>query len=167
MCRAVSAGLAVWTKRSGWAWVGGGQGLGAFGPDGCGASVVDVGGGVQAEPAVAVLVVVPGEEVLAVRPGGLDGREARPVLQRLELRLGVRGVVGDVRAGVGLGDAQVGQQRHPITERCGSFPANPFRQHERGVHALSRVGAGSGGQRVAGAGWRRRRRVGSPVMVRP
>jgi hypothetical protein len=52
--------------------VGGGQDLGAAGLDGCGAAVVDVGGGVQAEPAVAVLVVVPGEEFLAVRPGGFD-----------------------------------------------------------------------------------------------
>jgi hypothetical protein len=55
--------------------VGGGQGLGAAGLDGCGVAVVDVGGGVQAEPAVPVLVVVPGEEVLAVRPGGLDRGE--------------------------------------------------------------------------------------------
>ena len=87
--------------------VGGVQDLGACGPDGRGVAVVDVGGGVQAEPAVAVLVVVPGEEFLAVRAGGLDrgepGGEARPVLQRLELRLGVRVVVGDVRAGSGTG----------------------------------------------------------------
>jgi hypothetical protein len=44
---------------------------------------MDVGGGVQAEAAVAVLVVIPAEEVLAVRAGGLDGsepgREVRPV----------------------------------------------------------------------------------------
>ena len=55
--------------------VGGVQDLGAAGLDGCGLAVVDVGGGVQAEAAVAVLVVVPGEEVLAVRPGGLDRGE--------------------------------------------------------------------------------------------
>jgi hypothetical protein len=76
--------------------VGGGQDAAALGPDGFGVAVVDVGGGVQAEPAVAVLVVVPAEEFLAVRPGGLDrgepGGERRPVLQGLELRLGV-GVV--------------------------------------------------------------------------
>jgi hypothetical protein len=58
---------------------------------------VDVGGGVQAEPAVAVLVVVPAEKVLAVRAGGLDrgepGGERRPVLQRLELGFGVGVVV--------------------------------------------------------------------------
>ena len=77
--------------------VGGGQDLGAPGLDGCGAAVVDVTGGVQAEPAVMMLVVVPGEEVLAVRPGGLKrgepGGERRPVLQGLELGLGVRVVV--------------------------------------------------------------------------
>src|SRR5207247_4028863 len=80
--------------------VGGGQDLGASGPDGCGPAVVDVGGSVQAEAAVMVLVVVPGEEFLAVRPGGFDrgepGREPRPVLQRLELRFGVRVVAGHV-----------------------------------------------------------------------
>jgi hypothetical protein len=58
---------------------------------------VDVGGGVQAEAAVAVLVVVPAEEVLAVRPGGLDrgeaAGEAGPVFQGLELGLGVGVVV--------------------------------------------------------------------------
>ena len=35
-------------------------------------AVVDVGWGVQAQPGVAVLVVVPGEEDLAVPPGSLD-----------------------------------------------------------------------------------------------
>ena len=95
--------------------VGGVQDLGAPGPDGRGVAVVDVGGGVQAEPAVMMVVVVPGKEFLAVRPGRLDrgepGREARPVFQGLELRLGVRVVIGDVRAGVGLGDPEVGQQQ--------------------------------------------------------
>ena len=77
--------------------VGVGQGLGAAGLDGCGAAVVDVGGGVQAEAAVPVLVVVPGEEVLAVRPGGFDrtepGRERRPVLQRLVVNTNAGGGV--------------------------------------------------------------------------
>jgi hypothetical protein len=67
--------------------VGGVQDLGASGLDGRGATVVDVGGGVQAEAAVMMLVVVPGEEFLAVRAGGLDrgepGGERRPVLQGL------------------------------------------------------------------------------------
>ena len=55
--------------------VGGGQDLGAAGPDGCGPAVVDISSGVQAEAAVMVLVVVPGEEVLAVGPGGFDRGE--------------------------------------------------------------------------------------------
>jgi hypothetical protein len=50
--------------------------------------VVNVGGGVQAEAAVAVLVVVPGEEDLAVRSCCLDRVEAagevRPVLDDWE-----------------------------------------------------------------------------------
>ena len=82
--------------------VGGVQDLGAPGPDGCRRAVVDLGGGVQPEPAVMMVVVVPGEEFLAVRAGGLDrgepGGEARPVLQGFELGFGVRVVVGDVRA---------------------------------------------------------------------
>jgi hypothetical protein len=47
-----------------------GQDGGALLADGGGVAVVDVGGGVQAEAAVAVLVVAPGEEPLAVGPGG-------------------------------------------------------------------------------------------------
>jgi hypothetical protein len=70
--------------------VGGGQDPGAAGLDGCGCAVVDVGGGVQAQARVAVRRVVPGEELVAVRPGGLDGGEAGgeagPVFQGLELR---------------------------------------------------------------------------------
>jgi hypothetical protein len=69
---------------------GGVQDLGAPGLDGSGLAVVDVGGGVQAESAVAVLAVVPVEEFPAVGPGGLDRREPAgergPVFQRLELR---------------------------------------------------------------------------------
>jgi hypothetical protein len=73
--------------------VGGCQDAAALRLDGRGVAVVDAGGGVQAEPSVPVVVVVPGEEFLAVRPGGLDrgepGRERRPVLQGLELRFRV------------------------------------------------------------------------------
>ena len=54
------------------------------------AAVVDVGGGVEAEAAVAVLVVVPAEEFLAVSPGVLDRGEPAweigPVLEGRELR---------------------------------------------------------------------------------
>lgn len=77
----VDPGGAWQFRRGGWladeavgaGVVGGGQDAGSPGLDGGGAAVMDVGCGVQAEPAVAVLVVVPGEEVLAVRPGGFEG----------------------------------------------------------------------------------------------
>ena len=69
----------------------------------------------QAEPDVVVLGVVPGEEVAAEAARVLERAEAvgevGPVLQRLELRLGVRVVVRDVRPRVALGDAEVGEQQ--------------------------------------------------------
>jgi hypothetical protein len=66
---------------------------------------------------MAMIIVVPGEEDLAVLAGCFDrggpGGEVWPVIQRLELRFAERVVVGDVRAGVRLGDAEVGEQeRH-------------------------------------------------------
>ena len=71
--------------------------------------------GQQGDAAVAVLAVIPGEKLLAEGARVLDGSEAlgksRPVLEGLELALGVGIVVGDVRSAVGLGHAQVGQQQ--------------------------------------------------------
>jgi len=58
--------------------VSGGQDAGACGPDGAGVAVVEVGGGVKAEAALAVLVVIPVEEVLAMRAGSLDGKSLSP-----------------------------------------------------------------------------------------
>ena len=64
-------------------------------------SVVHVEWRQEAEPRVPVLLVVPVEEHLAVRSRMLDGTESLgeigPVLQRLELRLGIWIVVRDVR----------------------------------------------------------------------
>lgn len=58
--------------------------------------------------------VVPAEEVHCEGASILDRAEARreawPVLQGAELALGVRVVIGDVRAAVGLGDAKVAEQ---------------------------------------------------------
>jgi hypothetical protein len=79
----VDPGCAWQFRRGGWladeapgvGVVGTGQDVGAGGLDRGGVSVVDVGGGVQAEAAVAVLVVVPTEEFLAVGPGVLDRGE--------------------------------------------------------------------------------------------
>ena len=68
----------------------------------------------QADAAVMVLGVVPGKEALEKAACILDRaearREVRAVLQRLELRLRERVVVGDVGATMGLGDPQVGEQ---------------------------------------------------------
>ena len=93
--------------------VGGGQDLGAPGLDGRGLAVVDVCGGVQAEPAVTVLVVVPAEELLAVRPAcsievnraGKYGRYLRVLNCASE-----NGLSFETWGGVGLGDAEVGEQ---------------------------------------------------------
>ena len=49
---------------------------GALVTDGLGGAVVDVGGSVQAQPAVVMIVVIPSEEGLAVPAGGLDRVEA-------------------------------------------------------------------------------------------
>ena len=94
--------------------VGGRKDAGAVGVDRFGASVMDGVGGHEADPGVAVLAVVPGEELATEAAGVLDRveacGEAGPVFQRLELRLGV-GVVGRrVRAVVRLEDAEVGQE---------------------------------------------------------
>ncbi len=69
--------------------------------DGRRAAGVDIGRGQEGDHRVAVFVVVPGEEDLAMATGVLDGtaavREVRSVLQGLEVRL----AEGIVVAGVG------------------------------------------------------------------
>jgi hypothetical protein len=71
--------------------VGGAESGGSLAADGGGVPMVEVSRGVQADSRVPVVVVVPGQERLAVCPGGLDraepGREPGPVFQGLELRL--------------------------------------------------------------------------------
>jgi hypothetical protein len=83
-------------------------------PDELGAAVVDVGGGVKPDAGVAVVVVVPAEELLAVGVGVLEaaeaGGEVGPILEGPELALRIRVVVADVRPRVRLGDAEVGEQ---------------------------------------------------------
>jgi hypothetical protein len=73
--------------------VGGGEYAGAFVADHLGQAVVDVGGGMQAQPTVAVFIVIPTEENLAVQSSLLDraepAGEVGPVLQRLKLGLAV------------------------------------------------------------------------------
>jgi hypothetical protein len=78
-------------------------------------AIMDGGRRHQADAAVAVLVVVPAEELLAVSAGVLDRAEAigevGSVLESFELRLGVRIVIRDVRSAVGLGDVEIDQER--------------------------------------------------------
>ena len=77
-----------------------------------GQAVVDVVRGQQADAAVAVLAVVPVEEVAAMGAGcaarSRSAREIWPVFERLELAFGVRIVVGYLRSRVALRDAQRG-----------------------------------------------------------
>ena len=107
--------------------VGLGEDSGPLLADGVGMPVVDVGGGVHPDAAVAVGVVVPGEEGDEERAGVLDAGEAvgevGPVFQRLELRLGVGVVIRAVRPAVG--SAQVSTGDRTATERRGraSCPA--------------------------------------------
>lgn len=70
-----------------------------------GPAEVDVGRGEIPEPGMTVFLVVPGDEVDAEGAGVLDRAETigevGPVLERLEVGLGVGVVVGDVRSRCG------------------------------------------------------------------
>ena len=121
------------------------QDRGAGAGDLLGGAVADVGGGEQRDPAVMVLEVVPAEKPLAEAAGVLDAaepvREGRVVLEGLELALGVGVVVGDVRAGVALGHAQVPQEQG---DRLGGHRGAPVGvDGERaGLHTLDHDGLG-------------------------
>jgi hypothetical protein len=90
-------------------------------------AVVNVVRGEQPEPDMVVLGVVPVQQVAAAAARMLGRaetvRELGPVLQGLELRLGERVVVRDVRPRVGLGDPEVGQhERHRLRDhRCAAI----------------------------------------------
>src|SRR3546814_11570458 len=79
-----------------------------------GAAVVNVGGGVEPDAGVAVVVVVVLEERVAERPGVVEAgealRERRRVLQRLELGFAEGVVVAHVGSAVGLLAAEVGEE---------------------------------------------------------
>src|SRR3546814_19907380 len=80
-----------------------------------GAAVVNVGGGVEPDAGVAVVVVVVLAERVAERPGVVEAgealRERRRVLQRLELGFAEGVVVAHVGSGVGLLDAEISAER--------------------------------------------------------
>ena len=119
-------------------WVGdesGLQGFGAFQVHRLGLAEVDGGRGHVADARVAMRLVVPGEELLAMAAGILDAaeavREIGTVLQRLELGLGIGVVVRDIGPAVGLGDIQVDQQgSHRLTAHAGT-PVGMQRQRVR------------------------------------
>jgi len=106
--------------------VGGVEGGGPLPADLLGGAVVHRGRGVQADPGVAVHVVVVLEERRAERSGVLDRAEAagevRAVLERLELRLGVGVVVRHVRTAVAAGDTQIDEQ---LGDRLGGHRGAP------------------------------------------
>jgi len=82
------------------------------GQDGLGLTEMDHSRGQQGGAGVAVLFVVPLEELLTEGTAVLNAAEAirefRTVLHGAELAFRVRIVVGDIRPAVSLGDAQVG-----------------------------------------------------------
>ena len=74
-------------------------------------SVMNHRGREKAQAAMAVLVVIPGKELLGETSGILKGpkaiRETGPVLQSSEVALRIWVVIGDVRAAVGFGDTEI------------------------------------------------------------
>ena len=78
-------------------------------------AVVHHGRRQQAEAGMTMLLVVPREELLTEGATVLNRAEALgklgAVLHRAKLAFRIRVVIGDVRTAMGLGDAQVGQQK--------------------------------------------------------
>ena len=108
------------------------EGFLALGVDLVGLSVVDLVRRHQADAVMVVIAIVPIEEGAAESLGVLDGAEApgklRLVFAGLEEALGEGIVVGGMRAAVGFGDAEVGQQEPSVPMMMrqatpGSFPS--------------------------------------------
>ena len=78
-------------------------------------AMMHVGRREHPDASVVMLLVVPSEEVARIAPRILDLPEAlgktRSIFERLEVGLAEGIVVGDVRSGVGLGDAEVREQQ--------------------------------------------------------
>ena len=95
--------------------IGFGQHALPFGTNRMGQAVMDHFRGHHRDPAVPELRVVPLEEWTAESPGIHEGsetrRELRVVLQRLELALRERVIVGHVWPAVALADPKIGQQQ--------------------------------------------------------
>ena len=80
-----------------------------------GLAVVDHGWSEQADPGMPMLIVIPGEKELRMAAAILDRakaiREIGPVLHGAKLTFRKRIIIGNVRAAVGLGDAEIRQQK--------------------------------------------------------
>jgi hypothetical protein len=74
---------------------------------------MDIGWGQKAEAGMIMPVIIPLKERVAKSPSIFQRTEAfgeiRPILERLELGLGKRVIVTEIRPRMGLGDAQIGQ----------------------------------------------------------
>ena len=78
-------------------------------------SVMDIGRSQQIQAGMVMLVVIPGEELLA-EPAGIFNRAESiriigAVLQSSEVGLGERIVIGDVRPAVRFNHSQIGKQQ--------------------------------------------------------
>jgi hypothetical protein len=77
--------------------------------------MVNHGGSEKAQPGMAMIFVIPGEELPGMRARIFQASEAfrkvGPVFQRSEMALRVGIIVRDVRAAVGFGDPHVRQQK--------------------------------------------------------
>src|SRR5258707_7356743 len=93
----------------------------------------------KSQSGMAVLVVVPGEEILREGASILEGsktlREARSIFQSPEVAFRIRVVVGNVRATVGFGDPQI---RHQESNRFGGHGRSPVRM-DRQLSRLDRL----------------------------
>src|ERR1700677_3942720 len=90
-----------------------------------------------------MLVVVPGEELATKCPCLFDViealREIRSILQRLELRLRIRVIVGDVRPRMAPGHAQIGKEKG---DGLGGHRAAAIRMNGEGVRKNALTGRG-------------------------
>ena len=131
------------------------QGLGAFAVHRVGQTEVDGSRGHEGDTRVAMALVVPPEEPLAMAAGILNAaeasREIRPILQRFELRLGIGVVIGDIGPAMGFGDIQVDQQGgHRLAAHAGT-PVGMERQRIRSIRRMDKCIAKTRSDRGRGA----------------
>ena len=129
-------------------WIGEESRLQNFGP--ClvyrsGLAEVDGVRGHVTDARVAMGLVVPPEEPLAMIAGILNASEAvrkiRPILQRFELSFGIRIVIRDIGSAMGFGDIQIDQQgRHRLATHAGTAVGMERQRVRRDVVLGHRLG---------------------------